>query len=341
MDEKTILNKHLEDIRKNAKRLGRNITIMEICGGHTNVIMKYGIRELLPKNIRLISGPGCPVCVTTQHDIDCMIEVAKNVPVATYGDMLKVPGSSSSLEEAKAGGAKIFEVYSAEEVIELKKTNPEIIFFGIGFETTAPMTAFLLKNNVCVYSAHKLVPPALKALIVGDVKIDGFIEPGHVSTIIGAKPYREIVIPQVIAGFTAERILRAISILVELIAENKNVTINGYPEAVNEEGNINAQELLKEYFKVVDSEWRGLGTIPGSGLEVKDDSLNAKVKYKNIISTVPQPKKTACRCGEVLKGIIEPNMCPLYKKVCTPENPKGACMVSNEGSCAIAYRYGR
>ncbi|MBN1157099.1 hydrogenase formation protein HypD [Candidatus Woesearchaeota archaeon] len=335
------MNRYIGKIKSDAKKLGRIVTIMEICGGHTNTIMKYGIRDLLPKNIRLISGPGCPVCVTTQFDIDCMIEIAKNVPVATYGDMMKVPGSNSSLEDAKANGAKIFEVYSAEEVLELKKNNPSVVFFGIGFETTAPMTAFLLKKKICVYSAHKLVPPALTALLDGDVRIDGFIEPGHVSTIIGTKPYHKIKIPQVVAGFTAERILRAVSILVELIAENKDIVINGYPEAVKEEGNTNAQRMLNEYFKVVDSGWRGLGIIPKSGLEVKDGNLNAKIKYKNIIKEVPPPKKTACRCGEVLKGLIEPAECPLYKKACTPEDPKGACMVSAEGSCAIAYKYGR
>jgi hydrogenase expression/formation protein HypD len=315
---------------------------MEICGGHTNVIMKYGIRELLPENIKLISGPGCPVCVSAQQDIDCMIALAHhNIPIATYGDMLHVPGSNHNLEHAKAAYGNVFEVYAVTEVIELQKKHPDLVFFGIGFETTAPMTAFLLQQGVCVYSIHKLVPPALKILATGDVKIDGFIDPGHVSTIIGRQVYEDIPVPQVIAGFTPERILRSLRLLVELISENKARVINGYPEAVQEEGNTKAQTLLNTHFVVSDANWRGLGIIPQSGLEVKDNRLNAKVKYQERLAKVPEPKKTACRCGDVLRGFIEPMQCPLYKKVCTPQSPSGACMVSEEGSCAIAYRYGK
>ena len=203
------------------------------------------------------------------------------------------------------------------------------------------MTAFLLKNNVCVYSVHKVVPPAMLALADEDLKVDGFIDPGHVSTIIGRKAYDVVPAPQVIAGFTPERILRAISVLLELIKNNKGVVINGYPEAVSEEGNKNAQDLLEKYFYIADSKWRGLGELPKSGLEVFDDALNAKIKYKDILKDVPEPVKTGCRCGEVLKGLIEPSQCPLYKKVCTPESPVGACMVSEEGGCAIAFRYGK
>ncbi|MBN2422586.1 hydrogenase formation protein HypD [Candidatus Woesearchaeota archaeon] len=342
MNEKETINQHITEIKRISQSIKKNINLMEICGGHTNVILKYGIREILPANIRLISGPGCPVCVSSQHDIDCIIELAKSgIPIATYGDMMRVPGSTDNLEDIKAKGAKIFEIYSTTELINLKKTYPDIVFFGIGFETTAPMTAFLLKNNICVYSVHKLIPPALHALIRGEIKIDGFIDPGHVSTITGLRQYRKIKIPQVISGFTAERILRAIRILVELIKNNKNIVINAYPEAVKEEGNEIAQELLKKYFYTADSEWRGLGMIPLSGLEVKNEKLNAKLKYKKIFNAVPLPKKSACRCGEILKGLIQPDECPLYRKTCTPENPKGACMVSAEGSCAIAYMYGK
>jgi hydrogenase expression/formation protein HypD len=337
---KKISEQHLKKIRETAEDLGREITLMEICGGHTNLIMKYGIRGILPKNIRLISGPGCPVCVSAQRDIDCMIEIAlQGIPVATYGDMLRVPGSSHSLDEARAKGGKVFEVYSTTEVLELKKKNPDIVFFGVGFETTAPMTAFLLEKDVCVYSVHKLVPPAMEALISGEVKIDGFIDPGHVSTIIGIEPYRKIKVAQVVSGFTVEQVLRSISLLVELIRDKKSIVINGYPEAVHEGGNSKAQKILVKNFCVADSEWRGLGMIPSSGLEVKDDSLNAKIKYKSIIEKVPAPKKTVCRCGEILKGTITPEQCPLYAKVCTPENPLGACMVSEEGTCSISYQY--
>jgi hydrogenase expression/formation protein HypD len=342
MNEKELMHKHLDEIKVNSKKIGDTITLMEICGGHTNVIMKYGIRDILPKNIRLISGPGCPVCVSSQYDIDCMLELAKQgIQIATYGDMMKVPGSTFTLEDARAKGGQVFEIYSTTEVLKLKEKHPDIVFFGVGFETTAPMTAFLLKNDVVVYSVHKLVPPALNELIVGEVKIDGFIDPGHVSTIIGLKEYREIKIPQVVSGFKAEQILRAINILIKLIKDKKIIVINGYPEGVKEDGNITAQKLLNDNFIVADSLWRGLGEIPMSGLEVRNDRLNAKIKYKDIISKVPIPKKTGCRCGEILKGIIEPIECPLYQKVCTPENPQGACMVSAEGSCAISFRYGK
>lgn len=338
MSEELLSKKHIENIKRNSKGLG-NITLMEICGGHTNVIMKYNIRSLLPKNIKLISGPGCPVCVSADTDIDCMIALArKGIPIATYSDMMKVPGSSHSLEDIKAKGAKVFEVYSASEVIELKKKNPEIVFFGVGFETTAPMTAYLLENNTCVYSVHKLIPPAIKTLINGEVKIDGFISPGHVSVIIGEKAYEGIKIPQVISGFKPEEILRAISLLVELIKNKKKIIVNGYPEAVTYQGNIKAQKLLDKHFYICDSEWRGLGKIPLSGLEVRNDKLNAKIKYSKILKNISPPKKTACRCGDVIKGLIDPVSCKLYKKVCTPQNPVGACMVSEEGSCAIYYK---
>jgi hydrogenase expression/formation protein HypD len=342
MDEQKLIKKYIEEINNLSEKLNKTITIMEICGGHTNVIMKYGLREILPKNIKLISGPGCPVCVSSQHDIDCMCELANSgIPVATYGDMMKVPGSKYSLDDIKAKKGNVFEIYSTTEVLELKKKYPEIVFFGVGFETTAPMTAFLLENGICVYSVHKLVPPAMKILINGDLKVDGFINPGHVSTIIGKKAYNDIKVPQVISGFSVERIVRAILLLVELIKDNKNVVVNGYPEAVTDLGNEKAQKLIEKNFYVSDSEWRGLGNLPMSGLEVRNDKLNAKIKYKNMIEKVPPPKKSACKCGEILKGLIEPTQCPLYRKICTPEKPQGACMVSEEGSCAIYFRHGK
>ena len=329
----------LENIRKIAAQI-ESATIMEICGGHTNVIMRYGLRDMLPKNIRLISGPGCPVCVSSQYDIDCMVELArKNIPIATYGDMLRVPGSVLSLEDARVDGARIIDIYSVTEVLDAVKRFPDLVFFGIGFETTAPMTAFLIENGVCVYSVHKLIPPALEVLCCGDVKIDGFLDPGHVTTIIGACAYSKINKPQVITGFTPEQILRAIGLLLIMIKDKRVDVVNGYPEGVRN-GNKKAQLQMEKTFKVVDSEWRGLGVIPASGLEVKDPRLNAKVKYKSIISQVPRPKPSACRCGDVLRGAILPVDCPLYKKSCTPEHPYGACMVSSEGSCAISYRYG-
>ncbi len=332
----------LESIREKAASIGRDITLMEVCGGHTNTIMRYGIRDILPKNIRLISGPGCPVCVTPRHDIDCMIALAESgVAVATYGDMLRVPGSSSSLEMARASGQEVFEVYSAEEVLDLKKTYHDIVFFGVGFETTAPMTGFLLKKGVPVYSVHRLIAPALEVLLSGEVKIDGFIDPGHVATITGIGPYEAIRAPQAIAGFSPELILRAIDAIAGLILMGKTGVVNSYPEAVRPGGNPVAQRLLEDVFVISDSAWRGLGTIPASGMEVRDKELDAKYLYRNIFSSVPEPKKTACMCAEVLMGAIEPVGCRLYRNSCTPEDPKGACMVSREGSCAIYFIAGK
>lgn len=340
MNKEEISKEYLKQINNISKQISKEVTIMEVCGGHTNTIMKYGIRDVLPKNINLISGPGCPVCVSSQYDIDCMIELGKKgIPIATYGDMLKVPGSKYSLEDIKVDGAKIFEIYSTTEVLELKKQYENIVFFGIGFETTAPMTAYLLENNICVYSVHKTMPEAMKALISGEIRIDGFIDPGHVSAIIGEDAYKDIKVCQAISGFEPQQILLAIKDLLQLIKEDKKIVFNSYKNVVTKEGNLKAQNLLEKQFKISDAEWRGLGIIPGSGLEVRNDELNAKLKYKEILEEVEQPKKTGCRCGEILKGLIKPIDCPLYKKVCTPENPEGACMVSDEGTCAIYYRY--
>ncbi len=323
----------IENIETLAKGLPE-ITIMEICGGHTNVIMKYGIRDLLPKNIKLISGPGCPVCVSSQEDIDFVIELAKKgIPIATYGDMMRVPGTISCLEDEKAKGAKIIEVYSASEIIGMK----DVVFFGVGFETTAPMTAYLLSKGIKVYSAHKLVPPAIAALMKGDVMIDGFINPGHVSTVIGSDVYQPVV-PQVITGFSPEQILRGLEVLLAMIRKGEKKVMNAYPEAVKREGNRKAQELIASHFKVGDSRWRGLGIIKDSGLQVRDSSLDAKKLFK---VELPQQKETGCRCGDVLRGILEPSRCPLFGNSCTPDEPIGACMVSSEGSCAISYRYSR
>jgi len=332
---------HIQRIKALTIEIGRDITIMEICGGHTNTIMKYGLRDLLPPEIRLISGPGCPVCVSSQLDIDSIIEIARSgVHVATYGDMLRVPGSGSTLELVKTEYGTVHEVYSATDALKLSQNIKNVVFFGVGFETTAPMTAYLLQNNVRVFSVHKLVPPAIRALIDTGAKIDGFIDPGHVSTITGLEDYRNIKVAQAISGFTPERILRGVIVLLELIRKKSSRTVNAYPEAVSNTGNTQAQKLLKKQFKVVDSDWRGLGTIPNSGLDVKNDRLNARLIFKDIICNI-KTKKTACRCADVLRGIIDPTACPLYRKTCSPENPVGACMVSDEGSCAIYYRYGK
>jgi hydrogenase expression/formation protein HypD len=327
----------LQKINRTAKELGR-VTLMEVCGGHTNVVMRYGIRGLLPSNVKLVSGPGCPVCVTSQRDIDGVVELAlSGVKVYTYGDMVRVPGTRMSLSDAKAQGARVEIVYSAQEV--LKKSNG--VFFGVGFETTTPMTAYLLKNNVTVYSSHKVMMPAMKALLQGELRIDGFILPGHVSTVAGSKMWRQLGMPQVISGFKPEFLLRAISILLELVKNNKNETVNDYSEAVRPEGNTEAKKLVNKHMKLADSEWRGLGLLKNSGLESRRDELNAKLVYRDVLKNVKSKEPKGCRCGEVLKGIISPEECPLFKKACTPETPKGACMVSEEGSCAIHFKHSR
>jgi hydrogenase expression/formation protein HypD len=341
MKDGRLMAEHLAAIRDAASTLGRTVTVMEVCGGHTNAIMRYGLRQLLPENVRLISGPGCPVCVSSQRDIDSIIALAaEGVPVATYGDMLRVPGSGESLEGAKAKGARVYEVYSATDAAQLALKDPALVFFGVGFETTAPMTAYLLGKGVCIYSVHKTMPAALQALVRENKRIDGFLDPGHVSAIRGLGGYRSVKVPQVVAGFTPERILRALRILLGLIRDGSTEVVNGYPEVVRQEGNTDAQRLLGEHFKVSDADWRGLGVIPSSGLEVKDDGLNARLRHADILAKVPHPKKTRCICGTILRGEAEPRDCPLFGGACTPERPQGACMVSAEGGCAIAMTFG-
>lgn len=320
-----------EKINEVAAGMQRQVTLMEVCGGHTRVIMDAGIRGALPKNVRLVSGPGCPVCVTSQQDIDCMIALAKEgVPVATYGDMLRVPGSSGSLDDARRDGANVVLVSS---VLEVPK---KYVFFGMGFETTAPMTAHLLKHGGVAYSSHKAMPPALAAL-AGECRIDGFIAPGHVSAIIGSDAYRNIAMPQVICGFTPEKVLHAIYLLLREIGAGKKEVVNDYPEAVKPEGNIAAKKLMHAVFDAEDAEWRGLGTIKNSGLGVRNEKQDAKKIYADVFGRIKISEKSACMCGDVLRGMVEPQECPLYGKTCTPDSPRGACMVSLEGTCRIYY----
>ena len=317
---------------------------MEVCGTHTQAISRFGIRKLLPENVRLLSGPGCPVCVTAQEDIDAVIHLAKNgIPIATYGDMLRVPGYEGNLENAKAQGASVFSIYSVEEVIALQKKYPQIIFFGMGFDTTAPMTAYLLSQNIPVYSTHKLFLPAMDALLaMGELNIDGFISPGHVSTIVGTEPYLHMDVAQVITGFTSEDILVGIYMLLQQIANGKRDVENEYVRSVREKGNPIAQHMIQQYFSISDGIWRGFGVIKNSGLEVRNDKLNAKAIHADLLKKIDPAvfkKKNACRCGEVIRGLINPKQCPMFGKVCTPEKPFGPCMVSSEGVCNAAYRY--
>ncbi|PIN70681.1 hydrogenase formation protein HypD [Candidatus Woesearchaeota archaeon CG11_big_fil_rev_8_21_14_0_20_43_8] len=327
-------------INKIAKDLKEPVNLMEVCGTHSQTIAKYGIRSILPKNVRLISGPGCPVCVTSQQDIDNIIELARQgVTVVTYGDMLRVPGTVMTLEKARAEGADVKHVYSALDSLKYK----DAVFFAIGFETTAPMTAVAVKKGLTIYPAHKTIPAALSALISMELKISGFLQPGHVSAIIGSRSYSDLKIAQVISGFEAIDVLSSIYMLLEMIRDGKKGLHNEYLRIVSDEGNIKAQKILDEVFRPSDALWRGLGCIKGSGLTLKDKykDQDAKIIYADILDKVPVAKEPkGCRCGDVLCGLCRPNECPLFSKSCTPKTPNGACMVSHEGSCQIEYRYG-
>jgi hydrogenase expression/formation protein HypD len=329
-----------------AREIGRDINLMEVCGTHTQVISRYGIREILPKNIRLITGPGCPVCVTAQRDIDIIVNLAlAGVPVATYGDLLRVPGYFGSLNEAREKGAAVLDVYSVADALELQREYPDLVFFGLGFETTTPMTAWGIQQGLTVYSAHKIFLPAMQALLnMGEIKIDGFIDPGHVSAVIGTMPFEKLKIPQVITGFEMQDVLEGIMLLLNQIKNNDLTVINQYSRVVKEDGNEKIRKIIQKVFEVADGDWRGFGIIPGSGLKIRDKykKLDAKVKYKKILDKVDfshshDPK--GCKCGDVIRGLMESKKCPMFGRLCSPDNPIGPCMVSVEGACNVSYRY--
>jgi hydrogenase expression/formation protein HypD len=340
--------KLISEIDKLAGEIGRGVNLMEVCGTHTQAISRNGIRQILPENINLITGPGCPVCVSSQKDIDAIVSLAlAGIPVATYGDVLRVPGRFGSLDGAREKGARVFGVYEVSEALALQKKYPDLVFFGLGFDTTTPMTAWAIKKGLTVYSSHKIFLPAMKALLeMGEIKIDGFIDPGHVSAIIGAEPYEALKVAQVITGFEAQDILEGILMLLKQIKEKRREVENQYQRVVKKEGNKKARDLIFEVFDPVKlpvgnhgaGYWRGFGFISGSGLEIKKEfsQFDAKVKYKNILDKVDfslSKEPAGCRCGEVVRGLILPKKCPMFGKKCTPENPVGPCMVSVEGAC--------
>ncbi|WP_339945136.1 hydrogenase formation protein HypD [Thermodesulfovibrio sp.] len=339
-----------------SEKINKQINIMEVCGTHTVAIFRHGIRSIIPSNIRLLSGPGCPVCVTPVEDIDRMLFIAKKpeVILTTFGDMMRVPGSNGSLYRAKAEGADIRMVYSPLDALNIAEQNREkkIVFFAVGFETTSPLIAATLYEadrrgvpNFFIYSVHKLVPPALEVLInTEDLKLDGFILPGHVSTIIGSKVYEFIASKYkkacVITGFDADDILNAIAmLLMQIIEKSPKIEIQ-YRDAVKPEGNPKAVEILYRYFEPCDSNWRGIGVIPNSGLRLKEEFLHRDALRLFDTPEIKSVEPRGCQCGLVLRGIKNPPECPLFAKKCTPENPVGACMVSSEGSCAAYYKYG-
>ena len=333
----------------------RHLRFMEVCGTHTVSIFRSGIRQILPDNVELVSGPGCPVCVTNDDYIDKAIAYSqqKDFIIATFGDMLKVPGSRSSLAAAAAEGAQIKIVYSPLDCIKLAKENPhkKITFLAVGFETTAPTAAATVLaakaqgiKNLFMLSAQKLVPPALRFLLNDSaVKVDGFLLPGHVAVIIGANAFNflstEFKIPSAIGGFEVEEILSALVSLLEQINQNQAEVSNNYRSVVKAEGNLSAQKILAQVYEVTDAEWRGMGKIPASGLKMRDEFAEFDIEQVAPIEIELINKKTPCRCGEVLRGIVKPTDCPLFGKICTPIHAVGACMVSVEGVCAAWFKY--
>jgi hydrogenase expression/formation protein HypD len=337
---------------------GRRFRIMEICGGHTHTIYRYGLHDVLPANIELVHGPGCPVCVLPMGKVDDAIAIAKHegVILATFGDMMRVPGSEGSLIDAQADGADVRMVYSPLDALKLAHQNPDrkVVFFAIGFETTAPSTAVTLLHakrlgvrNFFVFCNHVLVVPAIKALLDSpETRLDGFIGPGHVTTVIGSKAWEFI--PRdygkgiVISGFEPLDMLQAIYMLVKQLIEGKPRVDVQYTRAVRPDGNTKAKEVMAQVFELRETfEWRGLGWIEKSALKLKPEfaEFDAELHFDLPRRQVADPK--VCQCGEVLRGAILPWECKVFGTACTPEHPIGACMVSSEGACAAVYQYGR
>jgi len=327
---------------------------MEVCGTHTHAIRRYGIRQLLPKQVRLVSGPGCPVCVTAEEDIALALALARlpNVTFCCFGDMLRVPSGNESLLTLRAGGADVRLCVSPLDSLEIARVNPfrEVVWYGVGFETTTPHTAALLEaaiaqsvKNLSILCAHKTMPSALVALLGGETHVDALLCPGHVAAVTGAEAFAflpsEFHLPAAIAGFEPEELLLAILSLLKMRASGTAKLINTYPRVVNRVGNPTARKLVETYFDPCDARWRGLGEIPQSGLALKPEFAVWDARFRFS----PEPKTAGspggCHCGDVLRGLLEPNDCPLFGQACTPEQPLGACMVSSEGACAAYYQY--
>lgn len=330
-------------------------TLMEVCGTHTVAIARNGIRSLMPEGCRLASGPGCPVCVTSNHDIDAVIALARvpGVILTTFGDMTRVPGSTSSLLKEQAAGRDVRIVYSPLDALAIAKENPErqVVFVGVGFETTTPLIAIAIKRakamglaNFSVFAAHKNMPNAMDVLMRDpNLKVDALILPGHVSTIIGMEPWRFLAekygIPGVITGFEPLDVLEGIAMIMRQLHEGRAEIENAYTRGVMPQGNPVALAAIDEVFETCTATWRGLGPIEGSGYRIREEfaQFDALRRFEPEIEPTQEPK--GCRCGDVLRGIMAPNECPLFRRVCTPENPVGPCMVSSEGSCAAYFRY--
>ena len=339
------------EIVKRIEDISRPVKIMHVCGSHEHTIMQHGIRSLIPEEVEVVAGPGCPVCCVPSREVDECLKLARQgVTITTFGDMLRVPGATGTLADAKADGADVRVVYGVSNAVEIaKKVDNEVTFMAAGFETTAPTTASEIVSgppeNFSVLSCHRLIPPALKFLIEsGEVNLNALIEPGHVSTIIGIHPYeifsQKYGIPQVVAGFNPFDVLIAIYLILKQIKEGKVEVQNEYKRAVKEEGNLKAQELMDEVFYIKSREWRGFPEIPDSFYEIRNEfsQLNAREKFDVHVEKTPDVV-TGCICGPILRGVSRPEECKLFRTECNPVNPIGACMVSKEGTCNIAYRY--
>lgn len=346
---------------------GRSYQLMEFCGGHTHAIHRYGVQDLLPDNVQMVHGPGCPVCVLPMNRIDNAIALSRDrdadVILCSYGDMLRVPGSgNTSLLKAKAQGADVRMVYSSIDALNIARDNPDrqVVFFAIGFETTTPPTAVVIKQaetlgltNFSVFCNHVLTPSAIQNILqssdvreLGRVRIDGFIGPAHVSTVIGSRPYEyfacEYQRPVVIAGFEPLDVMQSILMLIRQLNEGRAEVENEFSRAVTREGNRKAQALVAEVFELRRSfEWRGLGSVPYSGLKIKKEYTSYDAEARFDLPSLPWADNKACECGAVLRGVTKPRDCKLFGTVCTPDTPVGPCMVSAEGACAAHFTYGR
>ena len=345
--------KLLERIHRRSRKPAR---LMEFCGGHTVAIFKHGLRQLLPPNIEMLSGPGCPVCVTAAADLDKAIALGHlpGVIITSFGDMVRVPGSRSSLQQARAAGADVRIVYSAQDALAIARDNPakSVVFIGIGFETTAPtIAASVLQaekekiKNYYVLSLHKICPPIMKAILdLGEVRLDGIICPGHVSAIIGSRPYQFLAddyhIACAVSGFEPVDILLAVDLLIEQIESGRPQVEIAYRRGVKPEGNPSALRLMDSVFETGDADWRGIGIVPASGLQFKRQYGKFDANKNFDIKTSPAREPKGCICGAILRGVSTPNDCKLFRAACTPEHPVGPCMVSSEGSCATYYQYG-
>ena len=353
LQDKRLADEIVSRIRKEDVQL----RFMHVCGTHQDTLMKSGLHSVLAScGITIGQGPGCPVCVTTPREIEEILLLAqKGKTIATFGDMIRVPGVTASLQQLKADGCDVCTVYSIDDAVQLARKNPskEIVFMAVGFETTAPTTASVLLHdpptNFSVLSCHRIIPPALHALLeMGEIKIDGFIEPGHVSTIIGLQPYESLSsmyhIPQVVAGFEPLDLLMAVWMLVRQVKTGEACVENEYARAVKPEGNIKAQQAMDKVFAHADVKWRGFPVLKKSGLLLRKhhEDYDARKKYEDDLSEMKDqefPDPVGCLCGEVLRGLIPSTECPLFGKECKPDSPVGPCMVSVEGSCTIEYRY--